>query len=234
MHCVALSLLLLAAGADESAAALFQRGNTAMEQGRIEEARDAFAKASTSAPTWGLAFLSYGIAEQTIAPESDKARIAFERAVQLEPENPKAHYHLGLSYEHLGRFSEAAAQYRAAIAKRPQMLDAHYQLGSVLRMAGDDTNALLAFEGLLKVAPDNAGAWLTVAEIYEKAARYDDAEMALITVTRLAPTVAYHQYRLAKFYERIGDAPKARSAFARADSLKAPPKRKMRPLLPSK
>ncbi|MBC7793935.1 MAG: tetratricopeptide repeat protein [Clostridia bacterium] len=229
-----LILIAVPALADESIATLFKHGTTAMDEGRTEEARDTFARAIQSAPSWGLAYLSYGIAEQTLKPDSEKARNAFEKAVQLEPENPRAHYYLGLAYERVGRFSEAMNQYRQAIAKRPQLEDAHLQLGNLQRLQGDHVGAITSFETLIALEPDNVGALLTAAELYEKVQRFDDAEHALIQVTRLAPTVAYHQYRLAKYYERVGNAPKARHAYARADSLKSPQRRKMRPLLPSK
>lgn len=212
----------------------FALGSSAMDAGHTLEARDAFAKAMTAAPEWGLAHLSFGIAEQTVDPESDRALQALETAVRLEPENPKARYHLGLAYDRKGRFSDAAKQYAVAIERRPNMYDAQFQLASALRMSGDLAGAIGAFEALLRNEPTHIGALSALAEVYENTQRLEDAEMAIQTITRLQPNVAYHQYRLAKFYERTGNANKAHAAYVRADSLKPQQQRKMRPLLPSR
>ena len=212
----------------------FAEGSNAMEAGRTEEARDLFAKAVAAAPDWGLAHLSFGIAEQTVEPESDRALRSLEAAVRLEPDNPKAHYHLGLAYDRKGRFSEAAKQYAIAIERRPQMYDAQFQLANALRMSGDLPGAIGAFEVLLRNEPAHIGALSSLSEVYESSQRLEDAEAALQTITRLQPNVAYHQYRLAKFYERTGNAHKAHAAYVRADSLKPQQQRKMRPLLPSR
>ncbi len=216
------------------ARAAFAQGASAMDGGRAEEARDAFAKAVAAAPDWGLAHLSFGIAEQTVDPESDRALTSLEAAVRLEPENPKAHYHLGLAYDRKGRFSEAAKQYAIALERRPQMYDAQFQLANALRMSGELQAAIGAFEVLLRGEPAHIGALSALSEVYENAQRLEDAEAALQTITRLQPNVAYHQYRLAKFYERTGNANKAHAAYVRADSLKPQQQKKMRPLLPSR
>ncbi|HSI04285.1 MAG: tetratricopeptide repeat protein [Myxococcota bacterium] len=212
----------------------FARGSSAMDAGRTEEARDAFATAREAAPDWGLAHLSFGIAEQTVDPDSARALDALEAAVRLEPENPKARYHLGLAYDRKGRFSDAAKQYAIAIERRPQLYDAQFQLANALRMSGDLTGAIGAFEVLLRGDPTHIGALSALSEVYENAQRLEDAEAALQTITRLQPNVAYHQYRLAKFYERTGNTNKAHAAYVRADSLKPQQQRKMRPLLPSR
>lgn len=212
----------------------FSQGTQALEAGRTEDARDAFQRAMTAAPDWGLAHLSFGIAEQTVDPDSERALTALEMAVKLEPENPKARYHLGLAYDRKGRFSEAAKQYAIAIERRPQMYDAQFQLATALRMSGDNNGAVSAYEALLRTDPSHIGALSALSETYENVGRMDDAEQSLITITRLQPNVAYHQYRLAKFYERSGNKNKAQAAFVRADSLKPQAQRKMRPLLPSR
>lgn len=225
-----------AANANDGAIArtAFSQGNQALEAGRTTDARDAFQRAMTAAPDWGLAHLSFGIAEQTVDPDSERAFTALETAVKLEPENPKARYHLGLAYDRKGRFSDAAKQYAIAVERRPQMYDAQFQLATALRMSGDNAGAVTAYEALLRNEPTHIGALSALSEVYEAVQRMDDAEQSLITITRLQPNVAYHQYRLAKFYERSGNKNKAHAAFVRADSLKPQAQRKMRPLLPSR
>ena len=232
--CIAVATAFTAKADDSSARTQMARGTAALNAGRNSEARDAFAAAVAAAPDWGLARLNLGIAEQALDPESDQARSELETALQLEPNNPLTHYHLGLSYDRKGRFSDAAKQFATAAQLRPQMLDAHFQLANALRMSGDDNGAIAAYETLLEHDPYQIGGLLSVAELYEKSGRYDDAERALITTTRLQPAVAYHQYRLAKFYERVGNTHKAQMAFARADRLHPKPQRKMRPLLKSR
>ena len=62
----------------------------------------------------------------------EEAAKIFERAVQLEPDNPDARLNLGSVVRQLQRFDEAIDHYRAAIRLRPDDIKAHCNLASGL------------------------------------------------------------------------------------------------------
>jgi tetratricopeptide (TPR) repeat protein len=54
-----------------------------------------------------------------------------ERAVELAPQNPKAHEQLGKDYEAVHRFPQAQAELEKAIAIAPDVSSLHYELGRI-------------------------------------------------------------------------------------------------------
>lgn len=227
-------LVATPAAADKSegakARARFARGLEALEEGRVDVARRAFAQAASLAPEWGLAFLQWGVVEQSIDPESQAARECLERAIELSPKNARAHYHLGVLYERLGRNQDAATEFGAALELRPRMRDAQFRLAASLHALGNLEGAVVAYLEVLQTERRHTGALAALAELYERTGETESAERALVLIVQTQPRIAYNHYRLAQFYERIGDKRKARRAFAKAESLDPRPQRKMRDL----
>ncbi len=232
--------LVLALGSNAAAAsdahkgtaarAEFAKGMQALTAGRIDVARRAFSESVALAPEWGLAYLQWGIVEQSVDPKAEIARQCLQTAVKLAPRNPRAHYHLGVLYEGLGIPLDAVRQYKAALTLRPRMRDAQFRLATALAAIGEQDAAILVFQDVLDQNPGHTGALTALAALFEKANQIDDAEHALMAIAQAQPRVAYHHYRLGQFYERIGKRTAARQAFARAESLDPRPTRKMRRL----
>jgi tetratricopeptide (TPR) repeat protein len=208
----------------------FSHGMEALRDSRVEIARSEFARAARLAPEWGLAFLQWGVVEQSIDAQSSVARECLERAVALAPDNPRAHYHLGTLYERLGRNQEAAQEFGAALELRPRMRDAQFRLAASLHALGDIEGAISAYHKVLMRERHHTGALTALADLYEHTNELAAAERALVSIVQAQPGVAYHHYRLAQFYERIGERRKARRAYTRADELDPRPQRKMRRL----
>ncbi len=231
LACVLAEAPALAGESDGAEArARFARGLEALDEGRIDVARRAFAQAARLAPGWGLAYLQWGVVEQSIDPESQAARACLERAVELSPDNARARYHLGVLYERLGRNQDAARELGAALELRPRMRDAQFRLAAALHALGDIEGAIAAYRRVLIHERRHTGALAALAELYERTGELTSAESALRSIVQAQPHVAYNHYRLGQFYERIGEKRKARRAFARANSLDPRPQRKMREL----
>jgi tetratricopeptide (TPR) repeat protein len=211
------------------ARAAFDGGLAAVEQGDLTGARERFASAYRLAPDWSLAALQFGMAAFAKDPEDSEALDALERAVALDPQNPRAHLQLGIIYEHARRSGDAVREYRAALARRGEWLDARFRLAGALAESGEPEAAIGAYEAVLAADGQHLGALSALAELNEKVGRLDAAELALLTITRMLPAVAYHRYRLANFYQRTGQAAKAERVFVELEELD-PRQRKMRKL----
>jgi Flp pilus assembly protein TadD len=104
---------------DSLADAHIDLGKIYLFQGRREEARAAFERAQTAAPT--DAYAPFYLA--TLLMEDGKyaeAEPLLKRSIELDPLNPKAHYSLGQALQRLGRDDEARSELalHAEILKR--------------------------------------------------------------------------------------------------------------------
>jgi tetratricopeptide (TPR) repeat protein len=223
----------LAAPSEDSgtaARAEFARGMAALRDGRIDVARQAFSETVALAPAWGLAYLQWGIVELSVDADAGVARECLETAVELSPQNARAHFHLGELYEKVGQSEAAIREYRTALALRSSMREAAFKLAAALAATGARLEAISVYESIVAKEPEHTGALAALAELYEQTERLEEAEKALVAITMNQPGVAYNHYRLGQFYERIGKERKARKAFSRANSLDPRPQRKMRRL----
>lgn len=213
-----------------SAADAVRRGNEALRQGDIQQARALFAYAASRAPRWSLAQLHLGIAELRAAPQSPQGLAALERAVDLNPDNPRAHYYLGLAQQNARQFQKAASAFAKCLELRPRFRDARFRLAQALEEAGDPAAAVVAYQQALRVDPRDVGSLSGLARVYESSGEILGAERALRTITESYPDIAYHYQRLAQFYERTGQPHKARQAQRQAERIEPRNHRRMRPL----
>ena len=65
-----------------------------------------------------------------------QAAVNLEKAVSLDPHNPRFHQFLGEAYEFLGRTGMAATQMEEAIKISPGVSALHYQLGRIYQREG--------------------------------------------------------------------------------------------------
>lgn len=60
--------------------------------------------------------------------QQEKAIQAYQRALQIDPDAPNAHYHLGLIYKERGELTRSAAFFQRALEVNPADNDARYWL----------------------------------------------------------------------------------------------------------
>ena len=118
----------------------------------------------------------------------------------------------------------------AQVAQREDAATLKLQQGAAAYQEGDYLAAVAAYREVLHGEPAHTGALAALGRLYENLQRPGDAEQALKTIADLHPNIAYHHYQLAQFYVRVGDAGKAKQAFARAESVAPTPRRRMRRL----
>ncbi len=71
------------------------------------------------------------------AGEKEAAREAFEKALRLDPQHPRAIVNLGNLALEAGRVEEAIERYQEALKLDPELADAHHNLAAAYKKKGD-------------------------------------------------------------------------------------------------
>jgi len=102
--------------------------------------------------------------------ESDpaRAREAYTRALELDPDHADAHVNLGCLEHEAGRLEEAARHYRTALALRPDDATAVFDLGVALEDLGRLAEAREAYERALANEPECADAHYNLARLHDR------------------------------------------------------------------
>lgn len=109
-----------------------------------------------------------------------------KQAAVANPQDPKAHYALGLEYENLGKTKEATEEYRKALSLKPDYDQALYSLGRLMGELGETDRALEIIKQAVKLKPNSAEAKTLLATVYNRQAMellrqgsLDDAKEAI-------------------------------------------------------
>jgi tetratricopeptide (TPR) repeat protein len=108
----------------------------------------------------------------------DSARQQYEVVAQLDPYEYSNHYRLGLAYQLLEKFREAAAAYLKALNLKPDDPATNMYLGAVYYQLGEPKEALKYSEKAVQFNANSAAAWLTYAEVLDANEDYAKAEGA--------------------------------------------------------
>jgi tetratricopeptide (TPR) repeat protein len=143
----------------EQAFALLQSGKSR------EEALERLNKALDYDPTFGDAYVLKSYVRLDVLPDIDDALAAGKMAVKYAPNNPDAHYTLGLVYEKRGQYAEAERAMRAALAANPNYVDVYFTLGAMYAdELKDQKKAVEAFERYLELGGTHNRAREAVAQ----------------------------------------------------------------------
>ena len=102
----------------ESAYVLLQRGSALIAKRHHAQAAIVLERAANAEPGKGSILEALGRAYYN-SGQSDAARDAFERLLEVDPSAPYAHYALGQSLKRLKRLDEARTHLRLAVALDP-------------------------------------------------------------------------------------------------------------------
>ncbi len=86
--------------------------------------------------------------------EYDESINFFKRIIELDSDNYRAHYNLGIAYFNLNRFEEALSSYKIAISIKPDHKHAYYNIGLLHEKTENLENAIVAYEKALEIDPN--------------------------------------------------------------------------------
>jgi tetratricopeptide (TPR) repeat protein len=161
-------------------------GLALMNQGRLEEAEACFRR---NLQLCAKTYFNLGLTQFRSKRYGDALK-NFQRALELEPEDPEYHNLLGQTYDELGHPGEAERSLRLAIEIDPKYAIGYYDLGVILaKRDGRREEASEAFQHALKLDPNLLWAYYATAclhaiageekqalELLEKAFRRDFRE----------------------------------------------------------
>jgi Flp pilus assembly protein TadD len=93
-----------------------------------------------------------------------------KQAVVANPQDPQAHYDLGVKYESLGQTKEATGEYRKALSLKPDFDQALYSLGRLMGELGETDRAIELSKQAVKLKPNSAEAKTLLATVYNQQA----------------------------------------------------------------
>jgi tetratricopeptide (TPR) repeat protein len=119
-----------------------------------------------------------------------EAATAFQRVLELDPNNVDAFVGLAGAYDALGRISEAEQAYRQAIEIQPACWNCYNSYGVFLNAHSRYNEALEAWKKVTELTPDNAWGYLNVGAAYFNMGRFVNANDYFQKGLKIAPNNA--------------------------------------------
>jgi tetratricopeptide (TPR) repeat protein len=141
--------------------ALAKTGSEALAAGNNDAAIAAYSDVVTKAPTCGDCYFNLGVAYAN-KKQWAEAEAAFKKAIEIKPDNARAHtqlasvYNLQKKFEQAAESSALAAKYSAADPAAGGNAEALYNQGVTLFNGAKFPEAKAAFEGATKADPNMA------------------------------------------------------------------------------
>lgn len=86
--------------------------------------------------------------------EYQKSISIFQRIIDIDPENYRAHYNLGIAYYNLDLFEEALNSYKMAISINPDYKHSYYNIGLLHEATENFEKAVKAYNKALEIDPN--------------------------------------------------------------------------------
>lgn len=127
-----------------------------------------------------------------------------EAAVKLHPEDPAAHFELGLALWPAGKLREATEHLRLAAAARAGSVDCHFYLAELLELSGQYEPAAAEYRETLRLSGGHAGAYHGLGTCLAHLGKRAEAEQALRDAVRLSPNTGSFHWDLAVVLDEAG------------------------------
>ncbi len=142
----------------------------------------------------------------------EEASGAFQKAVELDANDPVPRLNLAYTYDRQGRTEEAIAEYRKAIELDPSNLLAYNNLGVLYDKMGQYDEAIGEFQRAMEIDPSDANTLQNLENAKKNKAVMQEREGELAELRREVeakpddPLALYKLGRLYAFYDRKDEA----------------------------
>jgi tetratricopeptide (TPR) repeat protein len=206
-------------GGSSSPQALLQTGFQLLQQGRLEEAWNAYHEALRLDPNQALAHHMIGL----IALQAGQFEIGVEslqRSIALNPGDSVAYGNLGNGLSQLGRSDEALTAYAKALVLNPAFLDALNNRAILLGRLGRHAEALADYDRALTAEPRAAFVHNNRAEALKGLGRTEEALASYDQAIALDPSGTDAIYNRANLEAELRLREAAETDYRRVISLR--------------
>ena len=140
----------------------------------------------------------------------------FERAIQFNPNDYKAHNNLGLCLATQGKYVEATNHYATALLLDPDNADAHFNFGLALEALGDVRGAIAQEAESARLDPDQPDTHYDLGLFLAQAGRLEDAKKELLEALRLKPNYPEAHAKLGMAFGQLGEPGSAIKQYEQA------------------
>lgn len=148
------------------------------------------------------------------------AALAYQRAVQLEPDDFVWQYYLALTLQEMSKLEEAVDTLSAALQIRPDYAPAIIKRGELLFELGRFEESSATLESALELSPGSAEALYTLARVKYAQGELSAAENLYRRARVAYPTYGAAHYGLAMTEKRLGHDAEAATGFELAERYK--------------
>ena len=199
-----------------------KRGIRTWRKGDIVKAGQWALKATEADDTNSKAFHVLAMALERMG-HLHKALITYERAFELDPEDPELLINLGLTAWNLKLTDGAAKMFQLYIASQPDSPLGYNNLGSVQGDMGEVDQAIETLRAALYRMPEEAMLWNSLATVLAENSRADESLVFYEEAARLAPSFARAYHNLGFAYQHLSQMDKALVSYDRALELVVDP-----------
>jgi Flp pilus assembly protein TadD len=146
----------------------------------------------------------------------EQAVPVWKKAVELNPDDPRAHNNLGAALVETGHPEDALAEYHRSLELNDQSSQAHNNLGSLMAQQGRMDEAMAEFQKAVELNPDNGRAHCNLGAALSEKGRTEEALDHLRKGVSLEPKFADGQNNLGAALARAGALDEAVEHIARA------------------
>ncbi len=188
-----------------------------LDEGMLRRASEQFEQVTEKDPSDVDAWVTLGRLRR-MAQNSVEAEKAFQKALELDPDNEYALHGLALLYSDLGDTKTAVVMWRRLAERNPhpRVLRA---LAASLTQVRDYSGAVETLRRALKLAPRDLEVKRELAENLLLKEDYEEAARVYEELAQAQPRDAQYPLRLSQIYRQQRDLTRAREAHQRAQSL---------------
>lgn len=152
-------------------------GLNAYQSGLLRQAVDFYKQEEAIEPT-SVVFLEMGKTYAKLG-EPDSARMAYERAIEMDPENASAHMWLGQLMEEMGELDKALDYSLKGAALKPDNPDYEYIIGSIYLRKGDNDKAIEYLKPVAEKKQWHQGAQYNLGQALMRSGAQQEAQIYL-------------------------------------------------------
>jgi serine/threonine protein kinase len=174
--------------------------------GRVEEAYAAIQQAYTIEPTNSIVHRVFGqVFARRRPPQIDQALQAYNRSLQLNPNDAETHKLLGDVSLFLRRQPlQAIPAYTQSLRINPNDVESHQRLAQCYEDTNQLEPALREYQEAARLAPKQAGLHIKIGQLAWRLNQFPVAERAFVTVLTINPADHQTRFLLSQVYENEG------------------------------